>query len=369
MSASHFFSNDYFQARNKFVKTINELKDLGNQVRHDELILDCKGPNQEDLSIDIATIGSIDSDNLILYSSGIHGVEGFAGSAIQLSVLEQLKGESPITDYCLVFIHIINPYGMVWHRRVNEKNVDLNRNFLKVHQGEPEGYEKINLFVNPQTIPSKIDFMFWLEGVNLILKYGFTNVKQWIAQGQYTRPMSLQYGGNKLEQGPELILDWLKNNLIKTKNIFAIDLHTGLGPSGYDTILIQEDIKEKDYQTLQSMFGSHLTQLDPTKGVGYRVTGDIHSGFVSFLPNFNWLCITQEFGTFNPVKVFKSLRAENKWTQYNKNCDKIYLKRHWSRRNLLRIFNPKSIKWQKRLLDRGNKVFFNAIDHINFNIK
>ncbi len=82
MSASHFFSKDYYQARDRFIKSINELKDRGHKVSHDILSLDCKGPNQENLSIDIATIGSIDNDNLLLYSSGIHGVEGFAGSAI-----------------------------------------------------------------------------------------------------------------------------------------------------------------------------------------------------------------------------------------------------------------------------------------------
>ena len=112
MSSSHFFSKDFFQARDRFIKSINELKDQGHKVSHDTLTLDCKGPNQENLCIDIATIGSIDSKNLLLYSSGIHGVEGFAGSAIQLSVLDQLKNAIPIADYCIVFIHIINPYGM-----------------------------------------------------------------------------------------------------------------------------------------------------------------------------------------------------------------------------------------------------------------
>ena len=97
MSASHFFSKDYFQARDRFIKSINELKEQGHQVSHDVITLDCKGPNQENLCIDIATIGSIDSDNLLLYSSGIHGVEGFAGSAIQLSVLDQLKNANPIS--------------------------------------------------------------------------------------------------------------------------------------------------------------------------------------------------------------------------------------------------------------------------------
>ena len=364
MSASHFFSKDYFQARDRFIKSINELKGQGHQVSHDTLTLDCKGPNQENLCIEIATIGSIDSDNLILYSSGIHGVEGFAGSAIQLSVLEYLKNTSPITDYCIVFIHIINPYGMAWHRRVNENNVDMNRNFIKDHQGEPEGYAKIDTFLNPKSVPPKLDLMFLPRGISLLLKYGFTNVKQWFAQGQYTRPQSLQYGGDRLQQGPEKILKWLETRCSDTKNIFAIDLHTGLGPSGYDTILIQEDINDTDYQTLQSLFGDHVAQLDPTKGVGYRITGDIHSGFSNFLPHINWLCITQEFGTFGPVTVFKNLRAENRWTQNNALNDQIKIMNHWSRTNLLNTFNPQDQSWHQQLITRGNKVFKAAQDYL-----
>ena len=47
MSASHFFSKDYFQARDRFIKSINELKGQGHQVSHDVLTLDCIGPNQK----------------------------------------------------------------------------------------------------------------------------------------------------------------------------------------------------------------------------------------------------------------------------------------------------------------------------------
>ena len=130
MSAKHWFSDSYREARKKFLDSIEELKEKGFEISQDELPLNLKGPEDEDLIIDFAVVGPLESENLLLYSSGIHGVEGFAGSAIQLSVLDQLKNKSPFSDYCIVFIHIINPYGMAWNRRVNENNVDLNRNFL-----------------------------------------------------------------------------------------------------------------------------------------------------------------------------------------------------------------------------------------------
>ncbi len=126
MSAKHWFSGSYQEARKRFLDSIEELRKRGFEVSQEELPLNLKGPNDEDLIIDLAVLGSLESENLLLYSSGIHGVEGFAGSAIQLSVLDKLKNQSPFSGYCIVFIHIINPYGMAWHRRVNENNVDFS---------------------------------------------------------------------------------------------------------------------------------------------------------------------------------------------------------------------------------------------------
>jgi len=357
MSAKHWFSGSYQEARNRFLDSIEELRQKGFEVSQEELPLNMKGPNDEDLIIDLAVLGSLESENLLLYSSGIHGVEGFAGSAIQLSVLDKLKNQSPFSGYCIVLIHIINPYGMAWHRRVNENNVDLNRNFLTRHEGEPEGYKLIDSFINPLSIPSKFDPFFFFQGIRLLLKYGFTNVKQWFAQGQYTRAQSLQFGGDKIQKGPELLLDWLEKNIKNIKRAFGIDLHTGLGPSGYDTILVPDDIHLNDYQALQKLFGDHVAALDPSKSVGYKITGDIHSGIIKQFSSIEWLCITQEFGTYNPTRVFRDLRAENRWTQNNSLNDERAVLDHWTRGNLLRTFNPKDTVWQQKLINRGIEVF------------
>src|SRR5438093_8933584 len=94
--------------------------------RLETLSLDAKGPNDEGLGIDIAWFGAENPRRVILHSSGLHGVEGFAGSAIQLQLLDSLP---PLPkDAALILVHVLNPYGMAWLRRANENNVDLNRN-------------------------------------------------------------------------------------------------------------------------------------------------------------------------------------------------------------------------------------------------
>ena len=110
MSAKHWFSGSYQEARKRFLDSIEELRKKGFEVSQEQLPLNLKGPQDEDLIIDLAVVGSLESENLLLYSSGIHGVEGFAGSAIQLSVLNEIKNQPTFSDYCIVFIHIINPY-------------------------------------------------------------------------------------------------------------------------------------------------------------------------------------------------------------------------------------------------------------------
>lgn len=367
MSASHWFSDSYQEASLRFINQVEKLKNIGHDVLHERLNIGLYGPSSEELAIDIAVIGSLDSKKMFLYSSGVHGVEGFSGSAIQLSILDQLSREKPFNNYCIVFIHTVNPYGMAWYRRVNENNVDLNRNFISEgtkYDGEPDGYKLIDYFLNPKSTPKKIDWFFFISGWYLVLKYGFNNIKQWIAQGQYTRPSSLQYGGDKMQTGPTLIVEWLKKNISNIKSAVAVDLHTGLGPSGYDTILTPDDVSPKDYNILKEIYQDHVSPLNPNEGVGYRVIGDLHSGITSYFSDIKWIYVTQEFGTFSPMTVFKSLRAENMWTQNNKSKTDKNSSNHWTRKKLLHNFNPNDDIWQSKIINRGKEVFKISRDYL-----
>ena len=80
--------------------------------------------------------------------------------------------------------------------------------------------------------------------------------------------------------------------------------------------------------------------------------------------DWTWDIITQEFGTYGPVTVFKNLRAENRWTQNNKLNDPLDIMKHWSRNNLLRTFNPDSRKWHESLIVRGKIVFNRAVEYL-----
>jgi hypothetical protein len=364
-----WFSNSYAEAAGRFAIACQDLTSAGHNVTHQRLKLGMKGPEAEELAIDIAVIGSLDSGKAIISSSGVHGVEGYPGSAIQLSIMDKLAKSEPFDDHGVIFIHAVNPYGMAWWRRFNENNVDLNRNFLRLdelYSGVPDGYEAVKDFINPKTVPKKNEYSFNIRALLLILKYGYPNLKQAVAEGQYQYPAAIQYGGSKLEKGPSMLIDWLNANLVQVKQIFAIDHHTGLGPSGHDTLLLPLELRNKDFDKfveLQQLFPGHIELLSKT-GVGYEIKGDIHQGLVNRFPGISWTYLTQEFGTFKSIKVIRANRDENRWTQWGDYVDEAGAKSHWSRLNLLRMFNPNDAIWQDKIVSRGNAVFESATQYL-----
>ena len=89
-----------------------------------------------DYTTDIAVLAGR-GPGLVVHSSGVHGVEGFAGSGIQIAILSNFSkteaAEAQSTDPdapTIVLVHAVNPFGMAHFRRFNENNVDLNRNAL-----------------------------------------------------------------------------------------------------------------------------------------------------------------------------------------------------------------------------------------------
>ncbi len=111
-----------------------------------------RGPDGETLALDFVVFGARRPRHAVVVSSGTHGVEGYTGSAIQHWVLQQLLPRLTLApDTALILQHANNPYGFAWHRRVNENNVDLNRNFQQ--QFDPmlcsPDYESLFEAINP----------------------------------------------------------------------------------------------------------------------------------------------------------------------------------------------------------------------------
>ena len=119
------FSQRYADARDQFVSHA-ETSSIVEKFSH--LPHTLKGPKNEKLFCDIAWAGNPKADKVLVVVSGVHGVEGGAGSAIQSDFLSRYR-RLP-ADVGVVLVHALNPWGFAWASRNDDEGIDVNRNFV-----------------------------------------------------------------------------------------------------------------------------------------------------------------------------------------------------------------------------------------------
>lgn len=344
-ATTDFFSPDYATARARFRSAAQV---AGAALS--SLALDATGPAGEELTIDIAWLGNVDARRILLQSSGLHGVEAFAGSAIQLALLDEPPPMEP--DCALIVVHVLNPYGMAWRRRANENNVDLNRNFLgegEAWSGAPEVYRRVDHVLNPATPPGP-DF-FYLQALWQTLRHGFRPLKQAVARGQYEFPHGLFFGGRELQQGPRRYLEWVRQHLRNAYYVFALDVHTGLGRWAHDTLLLEAGSGATAKDRLSTALGRELVDVTRDADVAYEIRGGMGPMLARVLPGIAVDFILQELGTYPPLVVFHALREENRWHHHgNGDLD------HPAKSRLLEKLCPATPQWRKQALACGTAL-------------
>ena len=187
------------------------------------------GPNGDDLTIDVAILPGGSPDRTLLVSSGIHGVEGFFGAAVQLRALQDWAsrpGRKHAGVRC-VMVHALNPFGFAWRRRVNEDNVDLNRNLLlpgESFSGSPAGYAALEGLLNPRHVPSRWEPVR-LEFMVAIARHGMPAIKQSVASGQYDFPHGLFYGGGQPSRTSEILSEHFDRWLADSQRMLSDGRH------------------------------------------------------------------------------------------------------------------------------------------------
>jgi hypothetical protein len=336
-----FFSADYSAARGRFRETAT----AAGAALH-SIALTATGPRGEPLAIDIAWLGSPRPRQVLLHTSGMHGVEAYTGSAVQLALLASPPALGP--DETLIMVHVLNPYGMAWLRRTNEHNVDLNRNFLlngEAFEGAPELYRRLDPLLNPRSGPGRDGFR--LRAPAFALRHGFQRVKQAIAEGQYAYPKGLFYGGPELQEGPRLFCEWLREHASDAAYVFALDLHTGLGRRGIDTVVTEVECAATAPAALGQALGRTL--VDPHKpSVAYTVRGSYGAALPLVLPKSRIDFVLQEIGTYPPLAVLHALREENRWHFYG---DGSIV--HPVKEKLRETLCPAAADWRRKAVTRG----------------
>ena len=214
-----------------------------------------KGPNGELLFLDTARFGPADAPNMLVLISSTHGVEGHCGSGAQISWLATGGPTKLPKDTGALLVHAINPYGFAWTRRVNEDNVDLNRNFVDHDKAYPknEGYLAIADAILPKdwSEASKAETQRVFDAY--AQKHGAYGLQGAISSGQYTHPDGIFFGGAKQTWSNRTIRAIARQELSHARKVGIIDFHTGLGPFGHGELICAVPPTSKSFARAQGL--------------------------------------------------------------------------------------------------------------------
>jgi hypothetical protein len=351
------FSDDYVTARARFRAAA---ADAGCVVESHPIGLE--GPDGTALTVDVARKGEHQPGRLVVVSSGLHGVEGFFGSAIQLSLLQgELRDWTPPPGVAVLLAHALNPYGFAHVRRFDERNVDLNRNFLRdgeTYAGSPRRYGELDPFLNPPFAPATID-PFLPRAAWAIVRFGFKELKQIVAGGQYDFPRGLFFGGRERSPMNRRLRGWLPEWIGPAERVLHLDFHTGLGRWADYRLLVDSSVSPERRAWLDRHFGAGRVEVGHKNGLAYRARGDLNSWCEASFADRSYICLCAEFGTYSPLNVLRALRDENQ-------------AHHWSAPDapasrrakawLKEAFVPADAGWRNAAVGRGVGLVRRAIE-------
>ena len=348
------FAGDFVTAREQFQRAAGE-----RGARLQSYPIDSSGPNGETLSVDAAYFGGATPACVLLVSSGIHGIEGIAGSALQLALIHQLAPEEYGDGTGILLVHALNPYGFAHGRRANEHNVDLNRNCLARFPGpDNEAYGAFADLLHPRLLPVRGDF-FTAKLLLRALRYGRMATQQAIAGGQYAFADGLFYGGDQ-RQPSIAIFERILNDtpVTRARRVIHIDVHTGLGSYGDYQLLPTLPLDATILGQLHEWFGDRAVVGGASSvSIGYRASGSLRELSARVLASARVYALTLEFGTFAPLRVLRVLRQEN-WLHHHGGDSRFA---DAVKTELRQCFCPRDTRWHNLVLSQGLTVLQQAL--------
>jgi hypothetical protein len=352
----HAFHDYYDSAQAAFIHRI------GGADGFQSVPIGAAGPDGGELAMLAVWFGSPDAERLLILSSGLHGVEGFFGSAVQVHAIRDVldHGKAVPEGVRVLLLHALNPFGFAWVRRFDEHNVDPNRNFLlpgEGYCGAPEGYRQLDPLLNPRRPPSRWD-PFPLRAAWTLLRHGRAAVKQAVAGGQYEHPKGLFYGGDGPSTSHRMLDEHLPRWVGDAETVLHLDFHTGLGKWGEHALLLSVPLPPPQLEGLERTFSPSRIEVNDPHGTAYRTRGDIGTWCRHRFPEKIYLPLCAEFGTYSPVRVVAALRAENQahhWLGGEVRPD------HWTKRRLKEVFCPASPTWRRKVIEDATGLVRSAL--------
>lgn len=308
MVAIESFSADYAQARTKFVEAA---KTQDGELRC--IVHPGRGPDGAALSMDTAWFGDRSASKVLVTFSGVHGVEGFFGSAVQIEWLRRGENRRLPEDTAALLIHAVNPYGFAWLRRPNEDNVDLNRNWVDFDRPLPtnERYDQIADDLCPPDWSAATQAAAGVRLSSWRERHGERAFMQAVMGGQWRHADGLSYGGTAPSWSRTVLTDVLKSYLGNASRISILDFHTGLGPPGYAEPIIHRRQDDPGFLRTRSWIGAAATSMYGGGSISTEIFGDGLNAIQVMFSKAAVDAVALECGVLTPDKVGAALRADN----------------------------------------------------------
>ena len=307
--AADHFSQSYAEARGKFLAATRDRKlDVQSHVLPDRV-----GVDGEALAIDVALGGAVSGPGLLVITSATHGLEGYCGSGAQIALLRDDAFLAMVTAarVGVLFVHALNPFGFSHGRRVNEDNVDLNRNFRDFDAPVPvnDAYAEIHPLLVPAAWPPPAE-----NDAAIAAHIARRGVSAWQAAltgGQYTFPDGMFFGGSCPTWSNRTLRAALRHYGGARERLGWIDIHTGLGPRGHgEKIYAGRDV-DADVARARAWWGPEVTSFYDGTSTSARLTGLITDAVPQECPGVEYTAIALEFGTVPLRDVLQALRADH----------------------------------------------------------
>lgn len=343
--SSHYFSQSYREARERFLARVEGHPALDRQWSRSY-----GEAGGIALQTDAALLrGDPDAKLLLISTSGLHGIEGFAGSAMQLGIIDEFTEKGGAYD--LLLIHAVNPFGFHFKRRVNADHIDLNRNALLPGESrENAGYAAIRHLANPgrPLLRRGIRQRWIMARLLLRAMVDRDSVRSAFLGGQFDEPDGPFYGGRETADEVKTVGDWLLELAPRYETFGHLDLHTGYGERGRAHLLCHSEESRDAWSALG---------FDPEPAAGgadYHMTGNL-IGYLEHrleaaAPELTYRAVLLEFGTMG-----MELRAQVESMRLMI-VDNSMGTMHEPEPDFVEMFNPSSPRWRHESVQEAISV-------------
>jgi hypothetical protein len=355
VAVSPCFAARYGDARALFLAAAGEAGARVASHRHP-----LAGPGGEPLFLDEARLGPTGARRVLYLASGTHGIEGFCGSGIQTWLLRCGLAARLPEGVALVLIHGVNPWGFAWLRRVNEDNVDLNRNFLDHDAGHPENpdYDRLADIVNPKRFDEGAIAAVRAAASAFAQEHGTAALYRALSGGQYRHPRGVQFGGTEPVWSNRALRTLWARHSADVDLAACVDLHSGLGPNGVGLVL-QTAPEASAGARLARAWWPDVLRAEPAAGSDAAlVSGLMGPAFVAAHPQAAALGVVLEFGTREMDQVMTAVLADNWLHHHGQRASETGRSIERSMRD---AFFDESEAWKEKVCRRAREVVDRAL--------